>query len=73
MEGFSNVQSTMVVFVDPGQTSIGSGSSHVITMDGNTWFCAEESGPNDISTINETIIVHNAVLRTTVLTHNSNG
>ena len=67
------MQSTMVVFVDPGQTPIGSGSSHVITMDGNTSVWAEESGPNAISTINEAIILDNTALRTTVPTHNSNG
>ena len=73
MEGFSNVQWTMVDLVAPGQTSIGSGSSHVISIEGSTPIWAEETGPMVSKTIIEAIIADNAGLQLTAPTVDTNG
>ena len=73
MDGFSNVQLTMVDLVAPGQTSIGSGSSHVISIEGSTPIWAEETGPKAIRTIIEAIIADNGNLHLTDPTVDTNG
>ena len=63
----------MVDLVAPGQTSIGSGSSHVISIEGSTPIWAEETGPRAIRTIIEAIIADNGGLQLTAPTVDING
>ena len=63
----------MVDLEDPGQTSIGFGSSHVISIEGSTPIWAEETGPKAIRTIIEAIIADNGGLQLTGPTADTNG